>query len=139
MAPVETHAVSRELSEFFQSPDDLLKIAAFRKKLMKEKASIDAKLKSGVKEQLDATRDGLKKLFGTRNNVQAIRDEMATVDTACRSTAKDVKMFDQISRVSTKSTLSSRLPSHDKRAVELPSQLKILRSDSRFHCFHRYR
>ncbi|KAG8951848.1 SNARE-binding exocyst subunit S6 [Tulasnella sp. 424] len=100
MAPVETPAVSRELSEFFQSPDDLLKIAAFRKKLMKEKASIDAKLKSGVKEQLDATRDGLKKLFGTRNNVQVIRDEMAAVDTACRSTAKDVKMFDQISRVS---------------------------------------
>ena len=53
MAPAETHLVSRELSEFFQSPDDLLKIAAFRKKLAKEKASIDAKLKSGVKERID--------------------------------------------------------------------------------------
>lgn len=125
MAPVETPAVSRELSEFFQSPDDLLKIAAFRKKLMKEKASIDAKLKSGVKEQLDATRDGLKKLFGTRNNVQVIRDEMATVDSACRSTAKDVKMFDQISRVSIISVITSRLPSsrHSTHGATLRTQI----------------
>lgn len=99
MAPAETHLVSRELSEFFQSPDDLLKIAAFRKKLAKEKASIDAKLKSGVKEQLDATRDGLRKLFGTRNNVQGIRDEMAAIDMACGGTNKELKMYDQISRV----------------------------------------
>ena len=33
-----------------------------------------------MKEQLDATRDGLRKLFGTRNNVQSIKDEMETVD-----------------------------------------------------------
>ncbi|KAG9012175.1 SNARE-binding exocyst subunit S6 [Tulasnella sp. JGI-2019a] len=100
MPPAETQIVSRELSEFFQSPDDLLKIATFRKKLAKEKASIDAKLKSGVKDQLDSTREGLKKLFGTRANVQAIRDEMAAVDRACQDTNKDVKMLDQISRVS---------------------------------------
>jgi exocyst complex component 3 len=93
--------VSRELSEFFQSPDDLQKIAAFRKKLAKEKASIDAKLKSGVKEQLDATREGLKKLFSTRENVQGIRDEMAGVDRSYKDPAKEVKTFDQISRVST--------------------------------------
>jgi exocyst complex component 3 len=97
--PIDTPLVSRELSEFFQSPDDLLKIAAFRKKLVKEKSTIDAKLKSGVKEQLDSTREGLKKLFGTRNNVQAIRDEMAGVDRACRDTERNIKMFDQISRV----------------------------------------
>ncbi|KAG8883419.1 SNARE-binding exocyst subunit S6 [Tulasnella sp. 331] len=100
MPPVETQIVSRELSEFLQSPDDLLKIATFRKKLAKEKASIDAKLKSGVKDQLDSTREGLKKLFGTRSNVQAIRDEMAGIDRACQETNKDVKMLDQISRVS---------------------------------------
>ncbi len=97
--PIDTPLVSRELSEFFQSPDDLLKISAFRKKLVKEKSTIDAKLKSGVKEQLDSTREGLKKLFGTRNNVQAIRDEMAGVDRACRDTERNIKMFDQISRV----------------------------------------
>ena len=72
---------------------------AFRKKLEKEKASIDTRLKSGVKEQLDATREGLKKLLGTRANVQAIKDEMSTVDGLCKNPANVISTFDQISRV----------------------------------------
>lgn len=71
-------SAAQAIGEYLQSPDDLLKIAAFRKKLEKEKASIDARLKSGVKEQLDATREGLRKLLSTRNNVQVIKDEMET-------------------------------------------------------------
>ena len=69
------------------------------KKLEKEKASIDARLKSGVKEQLDATREGLKKLLNTRNNVQTIKDEMQTVDGLCSNPENVVPTFDQISRV----------------------------------------
>jgi exocyst complex component 3 len=72
-------------------PDDLMKIAAFRKKLEKEKASIDSKLKSGVKDQLDATREGLKKLFSTRKNLQTIKDEMSNVDSLCRDPQNVVK------------------------------------------------
>ena len=72
---------------------------SFRKKLEKEKASIDARLRSGVKEQLYATRDGLRKLFGTRNNVQSIKDEMETVDKMCSDPTHVVSTFDQISRV----------------------------------------
>ena len=71
----------------------------FRKKLEKEKASIDARLKSGVKEQLDATRDGLRKVFGTRSNVQTIKDELETVDRLCSDPQNQVDTFDQISRV----------------------------------------
>lgn len=90
---------AQAVGEYLQSPDDLLKIAAFRKKLEKEKASIDSRLKSGVKDQLDATREGLKKLFSTRSNVQTIKDEMANVDRLCRDPQNVVKTFDQISRV----------------------------------------
>lgn len=90
---------AQSVGEYLQSPDDLLKIAAFRKKLEKEKASIDSKLKSGVKDQLDATREGLKKLFSTRKNVQTIKDEMANIDRLCRDPQNVVKTFDQISRV----------------------------------------
>ena len=93
-------SAAQAIGEYLQSPDDLLKIAAFRKKLEKEKASIDARLKSGVKEQLDATREGLRKLLSTRNNVQAIKDEMVTVDRECSDPANVVSTFDQISRVS---------------------------------------
>jgi exocyst complex component 3 len=93
-------SAAQAVGEYLQSPDDLLKIATFRKKLEKEKASIDARLRSGVKEQLDATREGLRKLFSTRNNVQSIKDEMQTVDLLCNDPKNTVATFDQISRVS---------------------------------------
>lgn len=92
-------SAAQAIGEYLQSPDDLLKIATFRKKLEKEKASIDARLKSGVKEQLDATREGLSKLLSTRNNVQVIKDEMETVDRECSDPQNVVSTFDQISRV----------------------------------------
>ena len=94
-------SAAQAIGEYLQSPDDLMKVAAFRKKLEKEKASIDARLKTGVKEQLEATRDGLRKLLGTRTNVQAIKDEMASIDGACRNPANVISTFDQIARVST--------------------------------------
>lgn len=93
-------SAAQAVAEHLQSPDDLQRIAAFRTKLEKEKASIDAKLKNGVKDQLDATRDGLKKLFSTRVNVQAIKDEMITLDKAGRDSVNQIKTFDQISSVS---------------------------------------
>ncbi|KAF8347725.1 exocyst complex component sec6 [Amanita rubescens] len=69
-------SAAQAVGEYLQSPDDLAKIVAFKKKLEKEKASIDTRLKNGVKEQLIATREGLRKLLGTRDNVQAIKDQM---------------------------------------------------------------
>lgn len=92
-------SAAQAIGEYLQSPDDLVKISAYRKKLEKEKASIDARLKSGVKEQLHATREGLRKLLSTRANVQTVKDEMVTVDRQCRDPANRVATFDQISRV----------------------------------------
>ncbi|TFY70131.1 hypothetical protein EVG20_g2877 [Dentipellis fragilis] len=95
-----TISAAQAIGEYLQSPEDLMKIVAFRKKLEKEKASIDARLKSGVKEQLDATRESLRKLFSTRDNVQSIRDEMQTIERLCSDPQNNVATFDQISRVS---------------------------------------
>ncbi|KAH8986108.1 exocyst complex component Sec6 [Lactarius akahatsu] len=95
-----TISAAQAIGEYLQSPDDLMKIPAFRKKLEKEKASIDIRLKSGVKEQLAVTRESLRKLFGTRDDVQAIRDEMVTIDRMCSDPQNVVSTFDQISRVS---------------------------------------
>ena len=94
-----TVSAAQAVGEYLQSPDDLVKVAAFRKKLEKEKASIDSRLKTGVREQLEATREGLRKLLTTRNNVQVIKDEMETVDRLCQDPQTNVKTFDQISRV----------------------------------------
>ncbi len=40
----------------------------------------DVRLKNGVKDQLDATRDGLSRVFGTRSDVWTIKHEIDTVD-----------------------------------------------------------
>lgn len=96
VAPV---SAAQAIGEYLQSPDDLVKVSAYRKKLEKEKASIDARLKSGVKEQLQATREGLRKLLSTRANVQAIKDEMVVIDRECSDPQTRVATFDQISRV----------------------------------------
>lgn len=97
---IQVPSAAQAIGEYLQSPDDLMKVAAFRKKLEKEKSSIDSRLKTGVKEQLEATRDGLRKLLGTRTNVQAIKDEMATVDGLCQNPQNTITTFDQIARVS---------------------------------------
>ncbi|KAF5388737.1 hypothetical protein D9757_004741 [Collybiopsis confluens] len=93
-------SAAQAIGEYLQSPDDLVKVSAYRKKLEKEKASIDARLKSGVKEQLQATREGLRKLLSTRANAQAIKDEMVVIDRECSDPQTQVATFDQISRVS---------------------------------------
>lgn len=92
-------SAAQAIGEYLQSPDDLAKVAGFRKKLEKEKASIDTRLKNGVKEQLIATREGLRRLLSTRDNVQAIKDEMVTVEKECNDPQINVPTFDQISRV----------------------------------------
>ena len=94
-----TISAAQAVGEYLQSPDDLAKVAAFRKKLEKEKASIDVRLKNGVKEQMDATREGLRKLFSTRSNIQAIKDEMESVDRMCSDEKIIVSTFDQISKI----------------------------------------
>ena len=98
-APTGSISAAQAIGEYLQAPDDLVKVSAFRKKLEKEKASIDARLKNGVKEQLQATRLGLKKFLITRENVQAIKDEMMTIEKDCEDPSIRVATFDQISRV----------------------------------------
>jgi len=92
-------SAAQAVGEFLQSQGDLIKVAGFRKKL-EEKASIDTRLKSGVKDQLDATREGLRKLFSTRTHIQSIKDEMQVVDSLCSDPKNSISTFDQISRVS---------------------------------------
>ena len=100
-------SAAQAVGEHLQSPDDLNKIGLLRKRLAKEKASIDAKLKSGVKDQLDATRDGLKKLFSTRTNVQAVKDEMVGIERMGRESTSQIKTFDQINAVSFQGFISA--------------------------------
>ncbi|KDN40017.1 exocyst complex component Sec6 [Tilletiaria anomala UBC 951] len=73
-------STSNFVAEHLKSPDDLSKIVALRKKLLKEQATLDAKLKSGAKEQLEATREGLLKLQATKKDMAGIREAFAEIE-----------------------------------------------------------
>ncbi|AAW46208.1 hypothetical protein CNBK1010 [Cryptococcus deneoformans B-3501A] len=88
------------IAEVLRQPDDLLKLAAYRKKLLKEKSALDTKLSEGVKSQLDATRDALLKLQNSRAAVTLIREEMLAVEKLMGEEAGG-EAFDKITRVST--------------------------------------
>ncbi|WVQ76413.1 hypothetical protein IAR50_006079 [Cryptococcus sp. DSM 104548] len=77
---MSTASPSSLIAEVLRQPDDLLKLAAYRKKLLKEKAALDTKLSEGVKSQLDATRDALVKLQNSKAAVSVIREEMLAVE-----------------------------------------------------------
>ncbi|PWN38661.1 exocyst complex component Sec6, partial [Ceraceosorus guamensis] len=65
------------------SPDDLHKLPTLRKKLLKEQSSLSAKLKTGAKDQLEATRDGLLKLQATRRDVAGVREAFGEIEKGC--------------------------------------------------------
>ena len=96
---MSTHSASAAVGEVLRQPDDLLKLSAYRAKLLKEKAALDAKLASGVKAQLDATRDALLKLQNARATVGMIREEMMLVE-KLKSGEESGEAFDKITRVS---------------------------------------
>ncbi|WVR03390.1 hypothetical protein IAU60_000381 [Kwoniella sp. DSM 27419] len=98
---MSTLSAAAAVGELLRQPDDLLKLSAHRKKLLKEKSTLDAKLQAGVKAQLDATREALLKLQASRAAVGLIREEMMAVEKLKGEDAEDQgEAFDKITRVS---------------------------------------
>jgi hypothetical protein len=79
--------------QLFKSPDDLVKLASIRKRLQREQAGIDAKLKQGAKEQLDATREAMSKLRESKSQIEAIKEEMVIIEKACEDPRVHVDGF----------------------------------------------
>ena len=93
-------SASAAVGEVLRQPDDLLKLSSYRAKLLKEKSALDARLATGVKTQLDATRDALLKLQSSRAAVGLIREEMMAVE-KLKGSEEASDAFDKITRVST--------------------------------------
>ena len=91
---------SQAVADILRQPDDLLKLASYRKKLLKEKAALDAKLQEGVKTQLDATRDALLKLQASRAAVGMVKEEMMAVE-RLKGGMEEGDAFEKITRVGT--------------------------------------
>ncbi|CAG8551125.1 12287_t:CDS:1 [Ambispora leptoticha] len=92
-------AVAR-MAELLRSPDDLVKISLLRKRLAKEKATIDAQLKTGVKAQLDNTQEGLETLTSSRKQMLTIKENMCSIDRLCSSAQDMIDHFPWINKIS---------------------------------------
>lgn len=94
-----TSSASAAVGEVLRQPDDLVKLTAYRNKLLKEKATLDAKLQEGVRAKLDATRLALVKLQESRTASALIREEMIEVGKLKRD-KDEGEIFDKITLVS---------------------------------------
>ncbi|KAJ9096854.1 hypothetical protein QFC21_005127 [Naganishia friedmannii] len=71
-----TNAASTALPALLQQPSDLSKLPLIRRKLLKEKQAIDARLNEGVSRQLADTKAGLGSLVNAREAVGRVREEV---------------------------------------------------------------
>ncbi|CAG8552121.1 9493_t:CDS:2 [Paraglomus brasilianum] len=92
-------AIAR-MTELLRSPDDLVKVSLLRKRFAKEKATTDAQLKTGVKAQLDNTRQGLETLDTSRKEMVVIKENMQGIDKLCSSAQGMIQHFPRISKIS---------------------------------------
>ncbi|WOO80191.1 Exocyst complex component sec6 [Vanrija pseudolonga] len=95
-----TYSASVAVGEVLRQPDDLVKLTAYRNKLLKEKSTLDAKLTEGMRAQLSATRDALLKLQESRSAASMIREEMIEIE-KLKNNKDEGEAFDKITRVST--------------------------------------
>ncbi|CAO1635472.1 unnamed protein product [Jaminaea pallidilutea] len=77
------------VADVLKAPDDLSRLVALRTKLHRESLTLEAKLKSGAKEQLEAIRDGLLKLQAVRKDVAGVREAFAEVERICKGNEVD--------------------------------------------------
>jgi hypothetical protein len=89
------------LADLLKTPDDLHKLPSIRKKLVKEKVQLDAKLNASVKSQLDATRDGLRRLQVAKAQVAMVKEEMIGIEKMKEGRVEDEVAFSKISKVRT--------------------------------------
>ncbi|RUP48663.1 exocyst complex component Sec6-domain-containing protein [Jimgerdemannia flammicorona] len=93
-------AVAR-LAELLKHPDDLnLKVPALRRKFAKEKASVEAQLKTGVQTQLDSIQGGLDTLAGSTEQMNKIKNDMQRIDNLCAGSQGMIQHFPRINKIS---------------------------------------
>ncbi|XP_011178848.1 exocyst complex component 3 [Zeugodacus cucurbitae] len=73
-------AALKEIKNMLQRPGQLEKVDQFRHRVARKKASVEALLKTGMQNQLDGVRVGLKQLETCLQDVKEVRQRMQEVD-----------------------------------------------------------
>ncbi|KKY28882.1 putative exocyst complex component sec6 [Phaeomoniella chlamydospora] len=84
------------IADLLRTSDDLEKIPALKAEFTRKKGDIDARLREGLKEQLEATQGGMNTLSEGQKLVGQIRDEMKSIHDLCEQAQAIRKDFPQI-------------------------------------------
>jgi exocyst complex component 3 len=91
---------SIKLAELLRHPDDLDKIPAMKSEYIRKKATVDAQLRSGLKEQLEITQSGMNGITDGQRTVQLMKEEMMKIDKLCAEAQNMIRDFPNINLVS---------------------------------------
>lgn len=89
-----------KLTELFKYPEDIEKVSALKLEFVRKKATVDAQLRNGLKEQLELTQSGMNRINDGHKTVQLIKDEMMKIDKLCAETQNIIRDFPNINLIS---------------------------------------
>src|SRR3569833_1323279 len=89
-----------KLSELLRHPDDMEKLAGLKAEFTRKKTAVDSQLRSGLRDQLETTQNGMTGLTDGQKAVQQIKDEMIKIDKLCSESQNMIRDFTTINMVS---------------------------------------
>lgn len=96
----DVDSVTTKLAELLRHPEDLDKIPALKAEFMRKKATVDAQLKIGLKDQLEITQLGMASISESQRTVNQIKEEMMKIDKLCAESQNMIRDFPNINVIS---------------------------------------
>lgn len=90
------------IPDLLRTPDDLEKLANLKADIVRKKADVDARLREGLSQHLEATQNGMSTLAEGQKLVGQIKDEMKSIHDLCeqaQAIRKDFPQIDYLARV----------------------------------------
>ncbi|CAB3985288.1 Exocyst complex component 3 [Paramuricea clavata] len=112
---------SRSVAGYLQHPDQLDKVEQYRRRVMRNKASVEARLKNAVQSQLDDVRSGLHQLQSALQDVKHVKKNMNEVDEIFRSCTHLGEELDEIKHCHTKHSEAAKACQHLNQIFGVPS------------------
>lgn len=84
------------LQDVLRTPEDLEKIISLKAEINRKKSDVDARLREGLRENLDSTQNGMSTLFEGQKLVGQIKEEMKSIHDLCEQAQAIRKNFPQL-------------------------------------------
>ncbi|EDO33182.1 predicted protein, partial [Nematostella vectensis] len=121
-------------------PDSLDKVEQWRRRVMRNKASVEARLKTAVQSQLEGVRTGLGQLQGALQDIKQIKQSMEEVDGNLKGVSKLAEDLEQVKQVQYRHSQLSKcneLLNHIFNVPENVEKAYILISDGKLLLAHK--